>query len=173
MISEQGHLDILINYAGGFPARMCGLEDKSFIHTPLEVLDWGIAVNMRAPLLFVRASLEHMMDQHGGVIINIGSTDGEAGGAVDYAAEKSAVAHGMTKSLANLGAPYGVRCCAVSPGPVLTRPDMAVRPSKLGRVAEPKEIAGLVMYLCSDEAGFITGTNYVIDGGRLLMNIIG
>ncbi len=169
-VSEHGHLDIIINYAGGFPARMCGLEDKRFIATPIEVLDWGIAVNFRAPLLFARAAFEQMMKQHSGVIINIGSIDGETGNAIDYAGEKSGVAHGMTKALAHQGAPYGIRCCAVTPGPVLTRPSMAGRPSALGRVAQPEEVAKLVMYLCSDDASFITGTNYIIDGGRLLMN---
>lgn len=169
-VSEQGHLDIIIGYAGGFPARMCGLEDKAFIHTPVEVLDWGIAVNFRAPLLFARAAFEQMMKQRSGVIINIGSIDGETGNAIDYAGEKSGIAHGMTKALANQGAPYGIRCCAVTPGPVLTRPGMAGRPSALGRVAQPEEVAKLVMYLCSEDASFITGVNYIIDGGRLLMN---
>lgn len=169
-IKEQGHIDIVINFAGGFPARMCGLKDSSFIHLPLDVLDWGIAVNFRAPMLFARAVMEQMMNQKKGVIINIGSVDGETGGAVDYAAEKSGLTYGLTKALARIGAPYGVRCCAVSPGPVLTRPNMKNMKTALGRAAEPEEIVKLVLYLCSDDAAFITGTNYNIDGGRILLN---
>ena len=167
---EQGHIDIVINFAGGFPARMCGLKDGLFIHTPLEVLDWGIAVNFRAPMLFARAVMEQMMEQKSGVIINIGSVDGETGGAVDYAAEKSGIAYGLTKALARIGAPYGVRCCAVSPGPVLTRPNMSNMKTALGRAAEPIEVVKLVLYLCSEDAAFITGVNYNIEGGRLLLN---
>lgn len=117
-----------------------------------------------------RAAMEHMMNQKRGVIINIGSIDGETGGAVDYAAEKSGITYGLTKALARIGAPYGVRCCGVSPGPVLTRPTMSNMKTALGRAAEPIEVVKLVMYLCSDDASFITGTNYLIDGGRALLN---
>ena len=169
-LTDEGHVDIVINFAGGFPARMCGCKDGAFIHTPLDVLDWGIAVNFRAPMLFARAVREPMMNQKKGVIINIGSVDGETGGAVDYAAEKSGLTYGLTKALARIGAPYGVRCCAVSPGPVLTRAAMSNMKTALGRAAEPIEIVKLVMYLCSDDAAFITGTNYNIEGGRVLLN---
>ena len=121
-------------------------------------------------MLFARAVMEPMMNQKKGVIINIGSVDGETGGAVDYAAEKSGLTYGLTKALARIGAPYGVRCCAVSPGPVLTRAAMSGMKTALGRAAEPIEIVRLVMYLCSDDAAFITGTNYNIEGGRVLLN---
>lgn len=169
-VTEQGHVDIVVNFAGGFPARMCGLTDGEFIHTPVEVLDWGIAVNFRAPMLFARAVMEQMMNQKRGVIINIGSVDGETGGAVDYAAEKSGLTYGLTKALARIGAPFGVRCCAVTPGPVLTRANMANMKTALGRAAEPIEVVKLVLYLCSDDATFITGSNYNIEGGRILLN---
>ena len=169
-IREQGSVDVVINFAGGFPARMCGLQDGLFIHTPIDVLDWGIEVNFRAPMLFARAAIERMMEQKRGVIINIGSIDGVTGGAVDYAAEKSGVAEGLTKALARIGAPYGVRCCSVSPGPVLTRANMSAMKTALGRAAEPIEVVKLVLYLCSDDAAFITGTHYLIDGGRALLN---
>lgn len=169
-VAEQGHVDIVVNFAGGFPARMCGLTDGEFIHTPVEVLDWGIAVNFRAPMLFARAVMEQMMNQKRGVIINIGSVDGETGGAVDYAAEKSGLTYGLTKALARIGAPYGVRCCAVTPGPVLTRANMANMKTALGRAAKPIEVVKLVLYLCSDDAAFMTGSNYNIEGGRILLN---
>lgn len=169
-VTKQGHVDIVVNFAGGFPARMCGLANGEFIHTPVEVLDWGIAVNFRAPMLFARAVMEQMMNQKRGVIINIGSVDGETGGAVDYAAEKSGLTYGLTKALARIGAPFGVRCCAVTPGPVLTRANMANMKTALGRAAEPIEVVKLVLYLCSDDAAFITGSNYNIEGGRILLN---
>ena len=169
-VTEQGHVDIVVNFAGGFPARMCGLANGEFIHTPVEVLDWGIAVNFRAPMLFARAVMEQMMNQKRGVIINIGSVDGETGGAVDYAAEKSGLTYGLTKALARIGAPFGVRCCAVTPGPVLTRANMANMKTALGHAAEPIEVVKLVLYLCSDDAAFMTGSNYNIEGGRILLN---
>jgi len=73
---------------------------------------------------------------------------------------------GLTKSLALYGAPYNVRACCVSPGPVLTRPGMANMATPLKRAAEPIEVVNLILYLCSDKAAFITGSNYLIDGGR-------
>ena len=169
-LTDEGHVDIVINFAGGFPARMCGCKDGAFIHTPLDVLDWGIAVNFRAPMLFARAVMEPMMNQKKGVIINIGSVDGETGGAVDYAAEKSGLTYGLTKAIARVGAPYGVRCCGVTPGPVLTRASMANMKTAMGRAAEPIEVVKLVLYLCSDDAAFITGSNHLIEGGRVLLN---
>lgn len=169
VMKEEGHIDILVNFAGGFPPRMCG-KPTDFLHEDLDVIDWGIQVNFRAPMLFARATLQHMLDNRRGVIILIGSVDGETGGGVDYAAEKSGLTYGLTKALARVGAPYGVRCCGVTPGPVLTRAAMANMKTALGRAAEPIEVVNLVLYLCSDDAAFITGTNHIIDGGRALLN---
>jgi NAD(P)-dependent dehydrogenase (short-subunit alcohol dehydrogenase family) len=84
---------------------------------------------------------------------------------LDYGAAKSGMI-GLTKSLALYGAPHGVRSCCVSPGPVLTRPEMARMKTRLGRAAQTQEVTDLILYLCSDKASFITGSNYVIDGGR-------
>ena len=75
----------------------------------------------------------------------------------------------MTKSLALYGAKYNVRVCCVSPGPVLTRLAMVKMKTLMGRAAEPQEIVDLIMYLASEKAAFITGTNYLIDGGRHVM----
>ena len=59
-----------------------------------------------------------------------------------------------------------MRANCVTPGPVMTRPAMANMHTLLGRAAEPQEVVDLVLYLCSDKAAFITGANYMIDGGR-------
>ena len=75
---------------------------------------------------------------------------------------------GLSQGTANLGADYGIRSVCVSPGPVLTRPAMARMKTLLGRAAEVIEVVNLILYLCSDKAAFITGTNYLIDGGRSL-----
>ena len=108
-----------------------------------------------------------MIEQKNGVIITLGSVSGVEGaaGAVSYSCSKFGMI-ALAKSLAIAGAPHGVRACCVSPGPVLTRPGMAGMKTRLGRAAEPKEVVDLILYLCSDKAAFITGTNYMIDGGR-------
>ena len=66
------------------------------------------------------------------------------------------------------GAKYGVRCCCVSPGPVLTRPGMAGMKTAMGRAADPEEIIDSVLFLASDKSRFTTGVNLLIDGGRLI-----
>ena len=133
------------------------------------MIDWGIDVNLKGAIYFCHDVLGIMIKQQSGVIINMGSVTGMEGsaGAVDYSAAKSGMI-GLTKSLALCGAPHGVRACCVSPGPVLTRPGMANMKTQLGRAAEPQEIVELILYLCSEKAAFITGTNYLIDGGRTL-----
>jgi NAD(P)-dependent dehydrogenase (short-subunit alcohol dehydrogenase family) len=88
---------------------------------------------------------------------------------MEYSVAKAGLMYGLTKSLAQYGSAYGVRCVCVSPGPVLTRADMANMKTLLGRAAEPKEIIDLVLFLASDKAKFINGENIMIDGGRNAM----
>lgn len=165
-LEKYGRIDILLNYAGGAETRVLQC-DKPFHEQPLEVIDWGLDVNQKGTVYFCHAVLGTMIAQKSGVIITLGSVSGMegAGGAVCYSTAKSGML-GLTKSLALCGAPYNVRACCVSPGPVLTRPGMANMKTRLGRAAEPQEVVDLILYLCSDKAAFITGTNYLIDGGR-------
>ncbi|MGE5530508.1 MAG: SDR family NAD(P)-dependent oxidoreductase [Bacteroidota bacterium] len=164
-IDTYGAIDLIINCAGGASARVWG-RSQGFKDLDIEVLDWGIDVNFRGPIYFARAALDHMLQRGKGVIINLGSVEGVTGsGAAEYGASKAGMI-GLTKSLALIGAPHGVRACCVSPGPVLTRPAMANMKTRVGRAAEPAEIVDLIVYLCSDKAAFITGQNYTIDGGR-------
>ncbi|MBR2374457.1 MAG: SDR family oxidoreductase [Lentisphaeria bacterium] len=170
ILDTFGSLDILINAAGGMSGRCCNCN-VSFEKLPVEVIDWGLDVNLRGAIYCCRAVLAGMMERKRGVIINFGSVTGEEGGAgasLDYSAEKSAM-NGMTKSLAILGAPHNVRSCCVIPGPVLTRPGMANMRTLLGRAAEVEELVDFILYLCSDKAAFITGSSHVIDGGHLLV----
>jgi len=163
-VEKYGRIDILINCAGGYCGRIFN-RSESFKDLPVEVLDWGAEVNFKGPIWFCRAVIGTMIEQQGGVIINLGSIDGVTGGAVVYGAAKAGMI-GLTKSLAIYGAPYNVRVCCVSPGPVLTRPGMANMATLLKRAAEPIEVVNLILYLCSDKAAFITGSNHLIDGGR-------
>ena len=170
IIETFGSVDILLNCAGGMSGRCCNAP-VSFEKLPIEVIDWGIDVNLRGAIYCCRAVLAGMMERKRGVIINFGSVTGEEGGSgasLDYSAEKSAM-NGMTKSLAILGAPHNVRSCCIIPGPVLTRPGMANMKTLLGRAAEPIELVNVILFLCSDKASFITGSSHVVDGGRLLV----
>ena len=164
-VETYGRVDILLNCAGGCSSRVFG-RSEPFHELDIEVVQWGVDVNFTGPIYFCHAVLGQMIEQKGGVIINMGSVDGVTGSmSLDYGASKTGMI-GLTKSLALYGAPHGIRACCVSPGPVLTRPAMAKMKTRLGRAAQPEEITNLILYLCSDDAAFITGSNYIIDGGR-------
>lgn len=77
--------------------------------------------------------------------------------------------YGLTKSIAQYGSKYGIRCVCVSPGPVLTRESMSKLPTLLGRAADPQEIVDLCLFIASDKGQFIDGENIMIDGGRSVM----
>jgi NAD(P)-dependent dehydrogenase (short-subunit alcohol dehydrogenase family) len=165
-VKTYGHVDIVLHCAGGSAGRVLKRTGEEFHQHPIEVIDWGLDVNLRGGVYFAHAVLGHMIERKSGVIICLGSVDGVAGSrAVEYSAAKSGLI-GLTKSLAIYGAPHGIRACCVSPGPVLTRPEMARMQTRLGRAAQPEEVVKLILYLSCDDAAFITGVNYVIDGGR-------
>ena len=165
-----GSVDYLINCAGGCERR-CNKYEGNWLDTPHEIFDWGIDVNLKGPLYFSQAAMRHMVKQKSGVIIYLGSICGEEASrdAMAYSASKAALMHGLTKSMALFGAPHGVRAVCVSPGPVLTRPNMANLKTLVGRAAEVQEIVDFILYMISDKAKFITGTNHFIDGGRIAM----
>lgn len=166
-----GSIDIMCNFAGGTAVRMQKVDRSKypeFPDVPIDVYDWGIDVNLKGPFYFAHAVLKQMREQKSGLIINIGSITGEEGDGygMDYPTSKAGLMHGLTKSIAQYGAKYGVRCVCVSPGPVLTRAAMANMHTLLGRAAEPQEIIDLILFIASDKGSFINGENILIDGGR-------
>lgn len=170
-VEKFGSIDVLVNLAGGAETRMCNYEGGEFCDIPIEIYDWGLEVNLRAQLYFDHAVLKQMREQKSGVIINIGSITGVEGceREVAYSTSKSGAVAGLTKSIAQFGSKYNVRCNAVSPGPVMTRKSMADMYTLIGRAAEPIEIVELILYLSSSHAAFITGEHILIDGGRNIM----
>lgn len=169
-----GQIDVMANFAGGTAVRMRKIDRaqySEFPDVPIEVYDWGIDVNLKGPFYFAHAVMKQMREQKSGLIINIGSITGAEGDGygIDYPTAKAGVMYGLTKSLAQCGEPYNVRCVCVSPGPVLTRETMACMPTLLGRAAKPQEIIDLVLFIASDKGQFINGENIMIDGGRNAM----
>ena len=171
-VSEFGSIDVMVNFAGGTAVRILGVDrSNEFPDIPIDVYDWGLDVNLKGQFYFDHAVLKQMREQKSGLIINIGSITGMEGDMVgmDYPTAKSGVMFGLTKSVAQYGAKYGIRCVCVSPGPVLTRPGMAGMRTLLGRAAEPQEIIDLCLFLASEKGQFINGENIMIDGGRNAM----
>ena len=171
----HGRLDCVVN-AAGIIARATGLETSDD--------DWRrvMAVNVDGVFFMCRAAIRQMKAQAKGAVVNFGSIWGELGGkgALAYAASKGAV-HQITRTFAIEHARDGVRVNAVCPGevdtPMLRAAGRAVpltdqevlelgdRVVPMGRLAQPEEIARLVLFLCSDEASYITGAMHYVDAG--------
>ena len=173
-VETFGSIDIMANFAGGTAVRMRNVDRErhpEFPDVPIEVYDWGIDVNLKGPFYFAHAVLKQMREQKSGLIINIGSITGMEGDkyGMDYPTSKAGLMFGLTKSIAQFGAPYNIRCVCISPGPVLTRAAMANMKTLLGRAAEPQEIIDLCLFIASEKGQFINGENIMIDGGRNAM----
>jgi acetoacetyl-CoA reductase len=166
---ELGPVDVLINNAG--------ITRDAVLHrmTPEQ---WGavIATNLTSCFNMCRLVIDGMRERNFGRIVNIGSINGQAGqyGQVNYAAAKSGI-HGFTKALAQEGAGKGITVNAVAPGYIDTDMVRAVPPNVLekivariptGRLGQADEIARTVLFLVSDDAGFITGSTLSVNGGQ-------
>ena len=170
-VAEFGRIDIMANFAGGTAVRMCKVDREKhpeFPDVPIDVYDWGIDVNLKGPFYFAHAVLGQMREQRSGLILNIGSITGAEGDGygMDYPTSKAGLMYGLTQSITQFGAKYGIRCVCISPGPVLTRAAMAGMKTPLGRAAEPQEIIDLCLFVASEKGQFINGENIMIDGGR-------
>ncbi len=176
VVSELGRLDILINNAG---------VTRKVAHGDMEELteqDWdqALGVNLKGPFFCSRAAAPHMVKAGSGVIVNNSSIAAfhGSGSSIAYGASKAGVIY-LTKSLARALAPT-IRVNAIAPGYVDTRwtaPWAEFRSAHeqatpLKRVADPKEIAEVTLFLTAD-AGFITGQTIVVDGGKLLTSVGG
>lgn len=169
-VEKTGRIDIVIPFAGGYEPRMCN-SPVPFFEQPVEVLDWGIDVNLKGAIYFARACMPAMVKGgNGGAICCLGSTsgfEGDARGAM-YGTAKSGL-FTFVKGLALAGAPYGIRAFCVTPGPVMTRPGMSGMKTLLDTQAEPRELVDYILYLCSENGRCVTGSNHVMDCGRLTM----
>ncbi|MEX2600368.1 MAG: SDR family oxidoreductase [Balneolaceae bacterium] len=181
-IAKSDHkLDILVNNAG---IAQVGRLDQ----TTEEDFDRVMSVNAKGVYNCSLAAVRYMKEFGGGVILNIASVAATLGIAerFAYSASKGAVLT-MTYSIAKDYLEAGIRCNAISPARVHTpfvdgylkenypgrEKEMFEELSQtqpIGRMGQPGEIASLALFLCSDEAGFITGSNYPIDGGYTTLN---
>ena len=176
-MEKFGRIDVVIPFAGGAELRMLSKRlielgaGNEFPDIPIEIYDWSLDVNLRSQMYFDHAASKYMRAQKSGVFIHVGSITGADGSHnnIGYATAKSAAMNGLTKSMAQFGATYNIRCNCIAPGPVLTRPDMANMKTLAGRAAEPIEIINAFLYLASDEGAFINGETLLMDGGRNVM----
>lgn len=166
---EVGAVDVVVNNAG--------ITRDGTLHK-MSYDDWHevMRINLGGCFNMAKACFPGMRERGWGRIVNIGSINGQAGqyGQVNYAAAKSGI-HGFTKALAQEGAKFGVTVNAIAPGYVDTDMVAAVPEPVLekivakipvGRLGEAQEIARGVAFLCSENAGFVTGSTMSINGGQ-------
>jgi 3-oxoacyl-[acyl-carrier protein] reductase len=165
-VEEFGALDILVNSAGIL--EMAPIE--SF---PMEQLDRSLAINVRGAFIVIQESLRHMTT--GGRIVTIGSISAERVSFPQssvYALTKGAIASMVRGIAIDLGR-RGITINNVQPGPTLTDIvpaeyiDTLTNMAPVGRLGQPEEIAGMVAYLVSPDAGYVTGASFTIDGGLI------
>jgi len=166
--SVVGPVDVLVNNAG---------ITRDGVFRRMTPGDWYAVINTNLNSVFnvTRQVIDGMMERGWGRVVNISSVNALKGqfGQTNYSAAKAGM-HGFSKALAQEVVKKGVTVNTLSPGYVNTDMVRAIKPEILqniiasipmGRLAEPEEIAGLISYLCSEEAGYITGANISINGG--------
>jgi acetoacetyl-CoA reductase len=167
---DMGPVDVLVNNAGI-------TRDMTF--KKMDKVNWDavIKTNLDSVFNMCKPVCDGMVERGWGRIINISSVNGQKGafGQTNYSAAKAGM-HGFTKALALEVARKGVTVNTISPGYIGTKMVMAIPKDVLdckiipqipmGRLGKPEEVAGLVAYLASDEAAFVTGANIAINGGQ-------
>lgn len=173
-----GHIDVLVN-AAGIPGPSARVEDYSF-----ETAKKVYSVNVFGTFLMMQNVLPIMQAQRSGAILNFGSVSGMFGYPYEsaYGSSKAAIIF-LTKNAANENGGNGVRINAISPGWVNTNmmktvidsyKDVGVKSGDnitigpMGRPGAPEEIANVAAFMCSEEASYVNGANFLVDGGMTL-----
>jgi acetoacetyl-CoA reductase len=168
--NQFGRIDVLVNNAGI-------TRDTTFRKMDLDAWHAVINTNLDSVFNMTKPVIDAMAERGWGRIINVSSVNGQKGafGQTNYSAAKAGM-HGFTKAAALEYAKKGVTVNTISPGYIGTKMVMAIPKEVLdskiipqipvGRLGKPEEVAGLVAYLCSEEAAFVTGANIAINGGQ-------
>jgi len=176
-VQTFGRIDILVNNAGGALGTPGKIGDVTEAH-------WDLVVdsNLKGTFLCTQAALKYMKEQKSGSIVNISSVAGRVGelySRAHYSAAKAGIL-GLTRHVAKEVGPYGIRINSICPGHIMSGPrvekrwqemretgkaDAMLEQIALRRIGTPEDVAGVVVFLCSDEASYITGATIDVNGG--------
>lgn len=170
VVSELGRIDILVNNAGI-------TRDGLIMRMSEEDWDAVLDVNLKGTFNCTKAAIKRMIRQRSGRIVNVTSIMGITGngGQANYAASKAGII-GLTKSTAKEVGSRGITCNAVAPGWIQTQmtehlpaavSEQVLKQVSLGRLGQPEDIAGVVLFLCSEASSYMTGQVLVVDGGLI------
>ena len=173
-VRHFGRLDILHNNAAITSAQVQA-QDTTVVDIPFEIWDRTLQVNLKSYMAGCKYALPHMLAGGGGAIINTASGSGSHGdlARVAYGTSKAAIIN-LTRYVATQHGRDGIRCNAISPGLILTAASEKAVPELLRMISEhvstprlgrPEDVAALVAFLASEDAGYINGENITCDGG--------
>jgi len=168
---DLGHIDVLVNNAGS-------VREKPLLESNIEDFDFTLNVNLKGTYNTTKAVMKYMVKQNSGVVVNVSSIVGVYGnpGQSAYSASKAGV-NVLAKVWAKEFARYGIRVNSIAPGYVRTplisglskeKIDEIKSKTLLGRLAEPVEIANVILFLASNESSYITGQVIGVDGGMII-----
>jgi NAD(P)-dependent dehydrogenase (short-subunit alcohol dehydrogenase family) len=171
-VASFGGLDVLHNNATDSATNA---TDIDIVTLDMAIFDRLIAVNLRGVVMGCKHAIPHMLDRGGGAIVNTASIEGfrARGVRAVYGATKAGIVQ-FTKSVAVQYGPRGIRCNAVAPGLVLTPAVEGITPEQLEasqriypmpRLCQPDDVAHAILFLASDEAGYVNGETLMVEGG--------
>jgi NAD(P)-dependent dehydrogenase (short-subunit alcohol dehydrogenase family) len=173
-VDQLGHLDIVHNNAAA--THLAATRDLNVADMDLEVWEATMRINLTGTMLMTKFALPHLVAAGGGSIVNTSSGASLGGdlGHTAYAISKAAI-NALTRYTAAQYGKAGVRCNAIAPGLIVTpasmgnyagpNGEMMLRHHLTQRLGLPADIASMLVYLCSSEAGFVTGQIFSVDGG--------
>ncbi|WP_102227243.1 SDR family NAD(P)-dependent oxidoreductase [Acidimangrovimonas sediminis] len=176
-VQQWGRLDILVNIAAEMSPEVFA-ADRTVLELDAAAFTRVFTVNVLGQALMAKHALPHMIAAGAGVVINMASATGHSAelGRIMYGTSKSAI-HGLTRNIATQHGKAGIRCVSVSPGVILTpgieahmdqaEIDAFIAHNALPRAGTARDVGQTVAFLASDAAGFITGTDIILDGGML------